>query len=164
MALLAPQLTLEQTVALVAILVHRANGRWWVLRRLLQICFNTTLDSPTAIELYRFTIDQLALLTAKLRLPDPVVTPAGDNVRGLESLTMLCRRFAEPSKLHTIANEFGRSQAAVSRIVLCVARMIYTFHADLLYMNDGLVRSRMERYCQAVKTKGAPPPKLLGAH
>ncbi|RLO00422.1 hypothetical protein DYB28_009333, partial [Aphanomyces astaci] len=89
MALLASPLTLEQTVALVAILVHR--GRRWVLRRLLQVCvsrqllrlrrapgiptytnqFNTTLDSPTAIELYRFTIDQLALLTAKLRLPDP---------------------------------------------------------------------------------------------
>ncbi|RHZ28688.1 hypothetical protein DYB26_008614, partial [Aphanomyces astaci] len=91
MAFLASPLTLEQTVALVAILVHRANGRRWVLRRLLQVCvsrqllrlrrapgiptytnqFNTTLDSPTAIELYRFTIDQLALLTAKLRLPDP---------------------------------------------------------------------------------------------
>ncbi|ETV71430.1 hypothetical protein H257_13313 [Aphanomyces astaci] len=128
--LLAPQLTL----ALVAILVHRVNDRRWVLRRLLQVCvsrqllhlrrapgvpthtnqFNTTLERPTAIEHYRFTIDQLTLLTAMFSLPDPVITPAGDNVRGLESLAMLCRRIGEPNKLHTIANEFGRSQAALN--------------------------------------------------
>ncbi|ETV74556.1 hypothetical protein H257_10705 [Aphanomyces astaci] len=127
-ALLAPQLKLEQTIALVATLVYRANGWRWVLRRLLQVCvneqllrlrrppgiptytnqFNTTLNIPTAIELYRFTIEQLALLTAKVRLPDPLITPAGYNVRGLETLVMLSCRFAEPSKLRTIANEFGR--------------------------------------------------------
>ncbi|RHZ05437.1 hypothetical protein DYB37_008046 [Aphanomyces astaci] len=122
------RLKLEQTIALVATLVYRANGWRWVLRRLLQVCvneqllrlrrppgiptytnqFNTTLNIPTAIELYRFTIEQLALLTAKVRLPDPLITPAGYNVRGLETLVMLSCRFAEPSKLRTIANEFGR--------------------------------------------------------
>ncbi|KAF0702054.1 hypothetical protein AaE_016157 [Aphanomyces astaci] len=106
MAFLAPQLTIEQTIALVATLVHRAKGRRWVLRRLLQVCvseqllrlrrppgistytnqFNTTLEIPTAIELYRFTIEQPALLTAKLRLSYPLITPAGDNVRGTEAL------------------------------------------------------------------------------
>jgi hypothetical protein len=63
---------------------------------------------------------------------------------------MLCRRQKEPSTLFTVANEFGRSPAAYSRI--CKS----TVHKELLYFNRELVVMRVESYCRAIRAKGAP--------
>ncbi|RQM30858.1 hypothetical protein B5M09_008422 [Aphanomyces astaci] len=96
----------------------------WVLRRLLCICvqysilrlrapagvpdynnaFNPRLDSATAIDRYRFSMPQLELLGERLGLPGRITTKAGDNVTRLESLSIICRRLSESSKLLTIAN------------------------------------------------------------
>ncbi|OQR83529.1 hypothetical protein ACHHYP_14599 [Achlya hypogyna] len=105
--------------------------------------FNSAMDDPTSIELYRFSMVQLALLSVKLGLPSNVITPAGDNISRLEALALLCRWFTEPSKLFTVANEFGRSTAAVSRIVLHVTRQLYAGHVDLLYINADMIRARI---------------------
>ncbi|OQR86156.1 hypothetical protein ACHHYP_10909 [Achlya hypogyna] len=174
MAFAVPELSLDQAAALVGILVQRANGRCWLLRRLLQMHvasnilrlrrpagiphysnqFNPAMDDPTSIELYRFSMVQLALLSVKLGLPSNVITPAGDNISRLEALALLCRRFTEPSKLFTVANEFGRSTGRSSRIVLHVTRQLYAGHVDLLYINADMIRARIVMYCSAVNKRG----------
>ncbi|RHY98847.1 hypothetical protein DYB35_011137, partial [Aphanomyces astaci] len=141
-----------------------------VLRRLLCICvqhsilrlrapagvpdynnaFNPRLDSATAIDRYRFSMPQLELLGERLGLPGRITTKAGDNVTRLESLSIICRRLSESSKLLTIANEFGRSPAAISRIVKHVARLLYGMHKSKLYFNRRLITSRIASYCSAV--------------
>ncbi|KAE9156613.1 hypothetical protein PF002_g33572 [Phytophthora fragariae] len=75
------------------------------------------MDDATARTKFNFTIPQLRELAAKLHLPMPcIITPERDTVPTLEALAMLCRRLKEPSTLFTVANEFGRSPAAYSRI------------------------------------------------
>ncbi|OQR85706.1 hypothetical protein ACHHYP_11512 [Achlya hypogyna] len=126
--------------------------------------FNPAMDdpTPTSIELYRFSMVQLALLSVKLGLPSNVITPVGDNISSLEALVLLCRRFTEPSKIFTVANEFGRSTAAVSCIVLNVTRQLYAGYVDLLYINADMIRARIVMYCSAVKKKGAPLANCWG--
>ncbi|KAH9123218.1 hypothetical protein LEN26_001730 [Aphanomyces euteiches] len=159
-----------------ALLVQCSKGRRRVLKKLLLDCvklhllrlrppsgvvnytneFNPTLDDATSIERNRFTMPQLQTLSVKFGLPETIVTPSGDNVTRLEALAVLCRRQTEPSKLFTIANEFGRSTSAISRIFLFTARRLYSTFADLLYMNRKLIADRMDIYCCAVKAKGSP--------
>ncbi|ETL94177.1 hypothetical protein L917_07807 [Phytophthora nicotianae] len=80
--------------------------------------FDVMLDDATAKARYRFTITELRELAKKLKLPeDGVTTPSGDRVDRVEALAMLCRRLSEPSKLLTVASEFGRGTGPYSRVV-----------------------------------------------
>ncbi|ETV86029.1 hypothetical protein H257_02517 [Aphanomyces astaci] len=99
---------------------------------------------------------QLELLGERLGLPGRITTKAGDNVTRLESLSIICRRLSESSKLLTIAKEFGRSPAAISRIVKHVARLLYGMHKSKLYFNRRLITSRIAAYCSAINENGAP--------
>ncbi|ETV70601.1 hypothetical protein H257_13976 [Aphanomyces astaci] len=106
---------------------------------------------------------QLELLGERLGLPGRIITKAGDNVTRLESVSIICRRLSESSKLLTIANEFGRSPAAISRIVKHVARLLYGMHKSTLYFNRRLIASRIGSYCSAVNENDAPLANVLSS-
>ncbi|KAG2929188.1 hypothetical protein PC117_g14055 [Phytophthora cactorum] len=79
--------------------------------------FDPTMDDVTTRTRFNFTVRELQQLATKLQLPTPVIVmPERDAVPTVEALAMLCRRLKEPSLLFTVANEFGRSPAAYSRI------------------------------------------------
>ncbi|KAE8888936.1 hypothetical protein PF003_g26854 [Phytophthora fragariae] len=119
--------------------------------------FDNAMDDATARTKFNFTIPQLRELAAKLHLPMPcIITPERDTVPTLEALAMLCRRLKEPSTLFTVANEFGRSPAAYSRICKHTVHELFTRYKERLYFNRELVVRRIEGYCSAVRAKGAP--------
>ncbi|KAF0724849.1 hypothetical protein Ae201684P_020301 [Aphanomyces euteiches] len=98
--------------------------------------FDRQLDDGTAIHNYRFTISQLECLSTKLRLPHYIITSSLDRVDALEALAMLCRRLAEPSRLFSTANEFGRSIEACSRIITETVRLIYRSFSTSLFSRE----------------------------
>lgn len=115
------------------------------------------LDDSTAKVRYRFSIAELAVLATELRLPeDEVTTPSGDRVGRAEALAMLCRRLSEPSKLLTVASEFGRGTGPYSRVVKATAQLIVDQHRDLVYFNNDLVHLRITEYAAAIHAKGSP--------
>ncbi|ETN03646.1 hypothetical protein PPTG_15622 [Phytophthora nicotianae INRA-310] len=102
------------------------------------------LDDATAKARYRFTITELRELAKKLKLPeDGVTTPSGDRVDHVEALAMLCRRLSEPSKLLTVASEFGRGTGPYSRVVKKTAQLLVNQHRGLVYFNYQLVHLRI---------------------
>ncbi|CEO95384.1 hypothetical protein PBRA_009650 [Plasmodiophora brassicae] len=120
--------------------------------------FDPLLPDAAARKRYRFTISELRRLRRSLKIPDVVVTKAGDKISGLEAIALLCRRLAEPAWLYTIANEFGRSEPAISRLFWHTAKLVYRNHKHLIYFNMPVVEARIARYCQAIQEKGAPLP------
>ncbi|ETV77419.1 hypothetical protein H257_08838 [Aphanomyces astaci] len=78
--------------------------------------FDRDMHNATAVHKFRFTIEQIRVLAVALRLPAFLSTSISDQVESLEALAILCRRLAEPCRLFTIADEFGRSVEACSRI------------------------------------------------
>ncbi|ETP08005.1 hypothetical protein F441_15896 [Phytophthora nicotianae CJ01A1] len=69
---------------------------------------------------------------------------------------MLCRRLSEPSKLLTVASEFGRGTVPYSRIVKKPAQLLVNQHRDLVYFNYQLVHLRINEYVAAIHSKGSP--------
>jgi hypothetical protein len=118
--------------------------------------FDIGLDPDTARHRYRFTIDQLHRLRIALGLPESFKTIRGDVVSGLEAVALVCRRLCEPSRLFTVANEFGRSVPDSSRIIAATVHKIYTRFQNLLYFNVQLVEKYIDRYCSAVYMARAP--------
>ena len=94
-------------------------------------CFNFLMDDSSALIMFRFTIGQLQRLADALRLPDIVKTDQNDKSTAVEALAMVCRRLAEPIRLSTMANEFGRSTPSLSRIINKTINLIYE-RSDLL--------------------------------
>jgi len=115
--------------------------------------FNRHLDDVEAIDKYRFTMSQLAVLAAKLGLDPIVTTKARDKVSCLEAMSIVCRRLSEPSKLITVAREFGRSTGSVSRIFWHSLRVIWRRHIELVEFNRPLISRRMAEYCRAIQRK-----------
>ncbi|KAE9335024.1 hypothetical protein PF008_g13685 [Phytophthora fragariae] len=100
--------------------------------------FIVALDDSTACVRYNFTMAQLHRVSIQLQLPqDDLRTPEGDVVSSVEALAMVCRRLTEPSKLFTVADEFGHSTAAYSRICKTAIAILYAKHATLLYFRKG---------------------------
>eukprot|EP00474_Spongospora_subterranea_P006618 CRZ07076.1 hypothetical protein [Spongospora subterranea] len=79
--------------------------------------FNLPMDDSSALIRFRFTIGQLNRLVDALQLHDIVETDQIDRTTAVEALAMLCRRLAQPVRLTTISNEFGRSPPFLSRII-----------------------------------------------
>ncbi|KAG4060654.1 hypothetical protein PC123_g4421 [Phytophthora cactorum] len=177
MVFIAPKLSAEQALVIVGSLLLAARGnRKRFLRTMYFLItspcfrlrdppprintgnhFDPTMDDVTARTRFNFTVRELQQLATKLQLPTPViVTPERDAVPTVEALAMLCRRLKEPSLLFTVANEFGRSPAAYSRICQQTVTELYTKHKDLLYCNRGVVAQRIENYCEVINVKGAP--------
>lgn len=142
MVLVAPKLSAEQAVVVVVsvwVLARRNKRRFRRIMAALQQhncfrvrsaappvdrsrSFDTMLDDATAKVRYRFTVAELSVLAVKLKQQeDGILTESGDRVSRVEALAMLCRRLSEPSKLLTVASEFGRSMAAYSRVVKATA-------------------------------------------
>ncbi|KAF0692753.1 Aste57867_16212 [Aphanomyces stellatus] len=117
------------------------------------LSFDRTMDDPTAVHKFRFTIEQLKLLTAKFGLPAWVVTPSADKADSLEALAIVCRRLAEPSRLFTVANEFGRSPESCSRIIRAVVGIIADRFKDVVYFNEHLLVERGVQYAAAIQKK-----------
>ncbi|KAF0742647.1 hypothetical protein Ae201684_002350 [Aphanomyces euteiches] len=115
--------------------------------------FDRSCDDATAIHKYRFTIEQLQVLTVSLNFPAWITTQWMDKVDSLEAIAMTCRSLAEPSRLFTVANEFGRSTEACSRVVQTTVRHIYTNFADIIFFQDELMSSRSQMYANSVKDK-----------
>lgn len=114
-------------------------------------CFSPSLDNHTARERYRFTIPQLTQLAQTFKLGEWIVVPRHrDRLTSLEALAILCRRLSEPSKLMTVASEFGRSPASLSRIFTHMVCVLYERFKDILYLNRQLIAKRMDLYCRVV--------------
>ncbi|RHZ35129.1 hypothetical protein DYB37_013870 [Aphanomyces astaci] len=105
--------------------------------------FDRDMHNATAAHKFRFTIDQLRVLAVALRLPAFVSTPSSDQVESLEALAILCRRLAEPCRLFTIADEFGRSVEACSRIVRATATALYKTWSDVILFHEALLVGRV---------------------
>jgi hypothetical protein len=105
---------------------------------------------------YRFTTNQLQRLQLVLGVPGRLKTTAGDVVSGLEAIALVCRRLAEPSRLFTIASEFGRSVPACSRIISAMVDILYQRHRALLFFNLPLVEKNFDKNCSAVYSQGTP--------
>ena len=119
-------------------------------------CFNFLMDDSSALIMFRFTIGQLQRLADALRLPDIVKTDQNDKTTAVEALAMVCRRLAEPIRLSTMANEFGRSTPSLSRIINKTINLIYEEHRDLIFFNEKLAIERIQSYTTTVRDKGAP--------
>ncbi|KAF0690924.1 Aste57867_17744 [Aphanomyces stellatus] len=117
------------------------------------LSFDRTMDEPTAVHKFRFTTEQLKLLTTKFGLPAWVYTPSVDKADSLEALALLCRRLAEPSRLFTVANEFGRSPESCSRIIRAVIGIIAERFKDVVYFNERLLVERGVQYAASIKSK-----------
>ncbi|RQM27868.1 hypothetical protein B5M09_010035 [Aphanomyces astaci] len=109
------------------------------------VSYNNDRDmhNATAAHKFRFTIDQLRVLAVALRLPAFVSTPSPDQVESLEALAILCRRLAEPCRLFTIADAFGRSVEAFSRIVRATATALYKTWSDVILFREALLVGRV---------------------
>ncbi|ETV82247.1 hypothetical protein H257_04947 [Aphanomyces astaci] len=101
--------------------------------------FSDIMDDATSLFLYRFTVPQLRVLCVALHLPSTVTTSSRDYVPCIEALAMTCRRLAEPCQMYHVANEFGRSSGAVSRIV----KTAITAPDGLVVSMYGLVGGRL---------------------
>ncbi|ETV64470.1 hypothetical protein H257_18655 [Aphanomyces astaci] len=118
------------------------------------------MHNDTAVHKFRFTIDQLRVLAVALRLPAFISTPSSDQVVSLEALAILCRRLTEPCRLFTIADEFGRSVEACSRIVRATATSLYKTWSDVILFHEALLIDRVEIYSGAIESKSG----LRGLH
>ncbi|KAE8974145.1 hypothetical protein PR003_g27141 [Phytophthora rubi] len=160
MVFIAPKLSAQQAFVIISALLLAARGKQKRFLRTMHFliashyfrlrcpparintnnCFNPAIDDVTARTRFNFTVQELRLLTAKLNLPTPhIVTSERDAVPTIEALAMLCRRLKEPSTLFTVANEFGRSPGAYSRICMQTVEEMYVKHKDLIYFNREVV-------------------------
>lgn len=119
--------------------------------------FDPAAADATARIQYNLTMHQLQLLTTKFRLPSPhIQTKTGDVIPTVEALVMICRRLAEPLKLFTVANEFGRSPTLYNRVCTHVTNHLYKQQKNLLYFNRAVVAALIEAYCTAIASKEVP--------
>ncbi|RHY16771.1 hypothetical protein DYB25_012939, partial [Aphanomyces astaci] len=101
--------------------------------------FDRDMHNATAVHKFRFTIEQIRVLAVALRLPAFLSTSSSDQVESLEALAILCRRLAEPCRLFTIADEFGRSVEACSRIDRTTATAQYKTWSDVILFQEALL-------------------------
>lgn len=81
------------------------------------------LDFATASAtiVFHFNREQISDLWKKLRIPDVVHITVRDAVPGAEAMCILLQRFSYPARWIDLRQMFGRSEAALSRILLTVA-------------------------------------------
>ena len=115
--------------------------------------FSLMIDDATSIVRYRFTIPQIVQLSEFLVLPVQIVTPIGDKIDRVQALAMLCRHLAEPLRLSTMMNEFGRSVASLSRIISHTIYLLYVKHVNLIFFNRRIIKTRLTDYAAVIHEK-----------
>ncbi|OQR80478.1 hypothetical protein ACHHYP_17515 [Achlya hypogyna] len=115
--------------------------------------FNPDLDNATALHRFLFTVPQLERLVRHLQFSPTIETTSQDRVGSLEALALLCRRLAEPSRLFTVADEFGRSVEACSRIIRAIVEDIYERHKNMIYLHKGILVDNVATYAAAIREK-----------
>ena len=113
------------------------------------------MDDINAKIMFRFSFAELRRLANVLQLPEIIETDQIDKVCRVEAMAMVCRRLAEPVRLGTMANEFGRSPSSMSRMINTTINFIFELHKDLIFFNEKIATARFETYADAVRSKGA---------
>ncbi|RHY57059.1 hypothetical protein DYB30_004107 [Aphanomyces astaci] len=98
--------------------------------------FDWHMDAATARTKFRFSIDQLAVLCVKLRLPEFTVTPWHDKDDTVEAVAIVYRRMAETclQSNHQCCGERNLSK-------------------DVMYFHERLTALRADSYADAIETK-----------
>ncbi|ETV90046.1 hypothetical protein H310_15124, partial [Aphanomyces invadans] len=111
---------------------------------------------------FRFDVTGIKKMGYLLGIPATIITPAGSRICRDEAMCILLSRLTFPRHYHGMALMFGRSRAQLGDVFLYLVHDIYDRWDPIVFLNRGLLRSRMTRYCAAIARKGSPLDCVFG--
>jgi len=110
-----------------------------------------------SFSLFRFDIDDVALIAERLGLPELVVTPNRDVAPRREALAIVLRRLAYPCALRHLRGLFGRSVGAISGIFTTTVELIQARWSDFLGgLDTDRILPQVPRFAAAIRRRGSP--------
>ena len=105
----------------------------------------------------RFTVDELKVLVAELRIPDVVfATNSRHSVTALEGLALVCRRLAFPCTLGNMELTFGRHRSVIGRIFNELVQTISARFATVLQLDAARLGTKLQVFAASIEQQGAP--------
>src|SRR6266481_4903761 len=107
---------------------------------------------------HRFTVDELVMLAAILRIPDPLISSGHYHALALEALALTCARLHSPEDQWMIGTKYHCPQSAISEITHEVISHINRVWGHLLDFDiDGIFTPlALARYADALHVHGTP--------
>lgn len=115
-----------------------------------------------AMNLFRFTIDEVRILCDAMRLPEVILTPGRLRIPAAEGLCLLLLRFAHTLPLFDLVERFGRSIGAMSDIINHMVTLLNDRIGHVLELNEVRIRANVARFAGAIRDRGAPVEKVWG--
>src|SRR6266481_405772 len=112
---------------------------------------------------HRFTVDELIMLTAVLRIPDPLISSGHYNASALEALVLTCAHLCSPEDQWMIGTKYHHPQSAISEITHEVVSHINRVWGHLLNFNvDGIFTlPALARYADTLHVHGTPTHTII---
>ncbi|KAE8885368.1 hypothetical protein PF002_g26854 [Phytophthora fragariae] len=93
----------------------------------IRFCITATTDVDAEFD-FRFDVAGILQLVSLFELPEWVTTKHRDCVHKTEALFILLHRLSYPKRLADMHKTFGRSEGALSRIVLHMGKFILLYY------------------------------------
>lgn len=112
-----------------------------------------TLGEKEIESYFRFTKVELQRLQAALRIPQVIVTYAGDKCSGFEVLCMLCLSYAYPGRRFEMIKMFGTGTSRLSRLIAHLRTLLHATYYPGMCNPKILSPEKIEEYAVAVFNK-----------
>src|SRR6266481_7621017 len=112
---------------------------------------------------HRFTMDELIMLTAILRIPEPLILSGHYHASALEALALTCACLHSPEDQWMIRTKYHHPQSAISEITHEVVFHINRVWGHLLDfdVNGIFAPPALARYADALHAHGAPTHTII---
>ncbi|KAE9173874.1 hypothetical protein PF005_g26091 [Phytophthora fragariae] len=127
----------------------------------IRFCITATTDVDAEFD-FRFDVAGILQLVSLFELPEWVTTKHRDCVHKTEALFILLHRLSYPKRLADMHKTFGRSEGALSRIVLHMVEVLFDRYEESIYFHKHILQSRIAIYADAINQKGAPMANIFG--
>ena len=116
------------------------------------------LNDDECMAEFRFLKNDIYYLCEKLQIPNEMTCSNRLKISGIESLCILLKRFAYPTRLGDMVHMFGRPVPQISMVATDMTDFMYGMYGHkLTNLNQPwLAPDKLEQYAQAIHDVGAP--------
>ena len=121
----------------------------------------STMCDKMFVSLFRFERDEVELLISALQLPRYIISDQRDRGATFEVFSLLCMKYAFPTRFCQMIREYGRSASSMSRLIKSLRIMLYESYSHALRYPPLLTPEECACFASAIR-KVSGHPVIVG--
>ncbi|OQR88600.1 hypothetical protein ACHHYP_06726 [Achlya hypogyna] len=113
------------------------------------------MTDADALLSFRFDVGGIIQLASLLRLPETIITSAGDRTSSEEALAIVLYRLVYPKRYYDMIVKFGRSRESLCHIFNWTIDFLHGLWDETIYFAHHVAQGRLAMYAKAINDKGA---------